>query len=182
MSKPRSGPKARPAGARKRKRQPKRCTCLFEPPIRMAPDLSGMWIEHERECPLWPRTGIGNVPVGPAPPETSALTPVERRQSKPPPVRRAAKRSSLRAVASPRNASPIESVLSAVEQITERQPRRSGEDRWMALCPARDDRNPSLSIRDARGKVLVHCFAGCSTEAVLDALRLGWHDLFETER
>jgi putative DNA primase/helicase len=78
--------------------------------------------------------------------------------------------------------SAIESVLRAVEQITDRAPKRVGEDRWMALCPAHDDRNPSLSIREARGKALVHCFAGCSTEAVLEALRLRWTDLFEADR
>jgi len=42
---------------------------------------------------------------------------------------------------------------------------------WMACCPSHDDRNPSLSLRDAEGKVLVHCHAGCSQEVVIDALR-----------
>jgi hypothetical protein len=38
----------------------------------------------------------------------------------------------------------------------------------MACCPAHDDRNPSLSVRRAPdGRVLVHCFAGCSLDAVL---------------
>ena len=32
---------------------------------------------------------------------------------------------------------------------------------WTARCPAHDDRDPSLSIRDAGGKVLVRCHAGC---------------------
>jgi len=42
----------------------------------------------------------------------------------------------------------------------------------MAHCPAHDDRNPSLSIRDGNnGKPLLHCFAGCSPEAVIAALR-----------
>ncbi len=42
---------------------------------------------------------------------------------------------------------------------------------WMARCPAHDDRNPSLSIREADGKVFVHCHAGCSQHAVIDALK-----------
>jgi putative DNA primase/helicase len=42
---------------------------------------------------------------------------------------------------------------------------------WIARCPAHDDRNPSLSIRDADGKVLVKCHAGCSQDAVIGALR-----------
>src|SRR5262245_46137722 len=48
--------------------------------------------------------------------------------------------------------------------------RRSGHG-WMAKCPAHDDRNPSLSIREANGKVLVHCHGGCSQDAVIEALR-----------
>jgi hypothetical protein len=43
--------------------------------------------------------------------------------------------------------------------------RRSGSC-WMAKCPAHDDRNPSLSIRDDGAKVLVRCHAGCSQRAV----------------
>ncbi len=43
---------------------------------------------------------------------------------------------------------------------------------WMACCPSHEDRNPSLSIRDAEGgKVLVHCHAGCSQGAVIAELK-----------
>ena len=43
---------------------------------------------------------------------------------------------------------------------------------WMARCPAHDDREPSLSIRDAdNGKVLVRCHAGCDQRDVIAALR-----------
>ena len=43
---------------------------------------------------------------------------------------------------------------------------------WMARCPAHDDREPSLSIRDADdGKVLVRCHAGCDQKQVIAALR-----------
>jgi putative DNA primase/helicase len=43
---------------------------------------------------------------------------------------------------------------------------------WMARCPAHDDREPSLSIRDAEdGKVLVRCHAGCDQGRVIAALR-----------
>ena len=41
---------------------------------------------------------------------------------------------------------------------------------WMACCPAHDDRTPSLSIRDASGKVLVYCHAGCEQRKVIEAL------------
>jgi len=48
--------------------------------------------------------------------------------------------------------------------------RRSGGG-WMAKCPAHDDNNPSLSIRDADGKVLLHCHAGCGQREVIEALK-----------
>jgi putative DNA primase/helicase len=43
---------------------------------------------------------------------------------------------------------------------------------WMAHCPAHDDREPSLSIRDSEdGKVLVHCHAGCEQADLIAVLR-----------
>src|SRR5689334_17712848 len=42
---------------------------------------------------------------------------------------------------------------------------------WMARCPAHNDHNPSLSIREMDGKILVHCHAGCPQSAVLTALK-----------
>ncbi len=43
---------------------------------------------------------------------------------------------------------------------------------WMARCPAHDDHEPSLSMRDAGdGNVLVRCHAGCEQERVIAALR-----------
>lgn len=44
-------------------------------------------------------------------------------------------------------------------------------NRWMALCPAHDDREPSLSITVSDDHLLFHCHAGCSQEAVLAVLR-----------
>jgi putative DNA primase/helicase len=43
---------------------------------------------------------------------------------------------------------------------------------WMALCPAHNDQDPSLSIRGAGdGKVLVHCHAGCEQAKLIAALQ-----------
>ena len=50
------------------------------------------------------------------------------------------------------------------------QARRSGSC-WMAKCPAHDDKNPSLSIREVDGKVLLHCHAGCRQRDVIAALK-----------
>jgi hypothetical protein len=55
--------------------------------------------------------------------------------------------------------------------------RRSG-DGWVARCPAHEDRNPSLSIREQNGKVLLHCHAGCTVEDICSAVGLGLGDLF----
>ena len=41
----------------------------------------------------------------------------------------------------------------------------------MARCPAHRDRTPSLSISERDGRILVHCHAGCSQEAVIQALK-----------
>lgn len=49
---------------------------------------------------------------------------------------------------------------------------------WVACCPAHDDRSPSLSIREDSDRVLVHCHAGCSVEAVLGAVGMDMTDLF----
>lgn len=57
--------------------------------------------------------------------------------------------------------------------------RRTGNGKWQARCPAHQDRSPSLSIGvGSDGRVLLHCFAGCSHRAILAALGLSICDLF----
>lgn len=57
--------------------------------------------------------------------------------------------------------------------------RQTGPGRWIAKCPAHEDRSPSLSIRELDdGRCLIHDFGGCGTEAVLDALGLEMQVLF----
>lgn len=57
--------------------------------------------------------------------------------------------------------------------------RPTAPGRWLAKCPAHDDRRPSLSIREADdGRVLLHCWSGCSTAEVIDAIGATWGDLF----
>lgn len=56
--------------------------------------------------------------------------------------------------------------------------KQNGSGRWMACCPAHEDRNPSLSVQEtADGRVLVQCFAGCDTQNVISAVGLDWSDL-----
>lgn len=50
--------------------------------------------------------------------------------------------------------------------------RQTGPGQWTARCPAHDDEHPSLSVTEADGKPLLHCFAGCSQDEVWNALGL----------
>ena len=49
--------------------------------------------------------------------------------------------------------------------------RELGGRNGMALCPAHDDRNPSLHITQKQDRVLLKCFAGCTQKAVIEALK-----------
>jgi protein tyrosine phosphatase len=52
----------------------------------------------------------------------------------------------------------------------------------MACCPAHNDKNPSLSIKETKdGDVLLHCFAGCGVDDVVAALGLEMSDLFSKQ-
>jgi hypothetical protein len=57
--------------------------------------------------------------------------------------------------------------------------RPTGRDRWIARCPAHEDRRPSLSVRELDdGRVLVHDFAGCAIAEIVAAVGLELTDLF----
>jgi hypothetical protein len=66
----------------------------------------------------------------------------------------------------------IEDFLSRLEKVE-----RSASG-WKACCPAHGDSNPSLSVSESGGKILVHCHAGCEPQAVVDAMGLKMADLF----
>ncbi len=52
----------------------------------------------------------------------------------------------------------------------------------MAVCPNHNDKEASLSITDNGGKILMHCFAGCSNEDILEKVNLTKEDLFNNEK
>lgn len=55
-----------------------------------------------------------------------------------------------------------------------------GRDKWMACCPAHDDKDPSLSVAvTPGGKILLKCWTGCSALEIVHAMGLNLHDLFE---
>ena len=57
--------------------------------------------------------------------------------------------------------------------------RQTGRDKWIARCPAHDDRSPSLSIGHVDDRLLIHCFSGCDVLDVLHTVGLEMSDLFD---
>lgn len=56
--------------------------------------------------------------------------------------------------------------------------KHTGQGRYMACCPAHQDRSASLAVKELDdGRVLLHCFAGCDAAAVLGAVGLTFADL-----
>jgi len=67
----------------------------------------------------------------------------------------------------------IETVISRLDGVRETAP-----GKYLARCPAHDDRSPSLAISEGDdGRVLIHDFAGCQTEDVLSAIGLTFSDV-----
>ena len=66
----------------------------------------------------------------------------------------------------------LENIASGLKKV-----KWCGDSRFVACCPAHDDRSPSFAAKDDNGKILVKCFAGCTQDEVINALRnLGlWH-------
>lgn len=74
----------------------------------------------------------------------------------------------------PAMANPLDELLSRMQGV-----KPNGSNQFMALCPAHDDKSPSLAITETEdGKVLVHCYAGCSTQEIMDSIGLELKDLF----
>jgi hypothetical protein len=69
--------------------------------------------------------------------------------------------------------------MTAQELAQRLDARPSGDGKWKARCPSHDDKNPSLSISEGKdGKVLLKCWAGCSTEGIVAKLGIKMSDLF----
>ena len=70
--------------------------------------------------------------------------------------------------------SPLDKLLSRLHGV-----KRTGPGRYLAFSPARDERTPSLAIRETdEGVLLVHDFGGASIDEVLGAIGLTPADLF----
>ncbi|MDC9729832.1 MAG: CHC2 zinc finger domain-containing protein [Methyloprofundus sp.] len=67
----------------------------------------------------------------------------------------------------------IDQLLTSLDKA-----RRTGDGKWLACCPAHQDKSPSLAIKQTDdGKILIHCFAGCEVEPIVSAIGLTLADL-----
>ena len=65
-------------------------------------------------------------------------------------------------------------LLSRLQRV-----KRTGPGKWVASCPTREDKSPSLAIAEKDdGTVLLHDFGGDSVEAILGAVGLSFSDLY----
>lgn len=65
-------------------------------------------------------------------------------------------------------------LLSRLQRV-----KRTGPRKWIASCPTREDKSPSLAIRETDdGTILLHDFGGESIEAILNAIGLSFADLY----
>lgn len=71
---------------------------------------------------------------------------------------------------------PLQAVQDALEAHGHGP--RGPVHKFVARCPAHEDRSPSLSVAEgADGRALVYCFSGCETRDVIAAIGLTWSDL-----
>lgn len=74
----------------------------------------------------------------------------------------------------PKTQGGIDALLSRLERV-----KRTGSNTWVASCPTRDDKRPSMTIRELDdGRVLIHDFGGDSPAEILAAIGLTFDALF----
>ena len=68
----------------------------------------------------------------------------------------------------------INILLSRLQQV-----KKTSRDQWSACCPAHEDSDPSLRLKQLNdGRVLIHCFGGCGPADVMASIGLGLSDLY----
>jgi hypothetical protein len=71
----------------------------------------------------------------------------------------------------------VDELVSRLEGV-----KRTGRG-YITRCAGHADQSPSLSVCEAEdGRILVHCFAGCSVEAICKAIGCRLADLFPNEQ
>jgi hypothetical protein len=66
----------------------------------------------------------------------------------------------------------LEALLSRLNRVKG----RAGS--YVACCPAHEDSSPSLAVKEVEGKIILHCFAGCSVNDIVGAVGMDMTDLF----
>lgn len=68
----------------------------------------------------------------------------------------------------------IELLLSRLQGVK----KIKGSDKWVALCPAHNDKTPSLSIRQLEdSRILINCWSGCGAIDVLESIDMTFQHL-----
>lgn len=69
--------------------------------------------------------------------------------------------------------------MRAEELLSRLQKVRGRNGSWTACCPAHQDKSPSLAVRETKdGRILLHCFGGCSIDSIVSSLGVQMTDLF----
>lgn len=66
----------------------------------------------------------------------------------------------------------FENLLSRLKKVKG----RAGN--FVACCPAHEDSSPSLAVKEQDGKIILHCFAGCTVQNIVAAVGMDMTDLF----
>jgi DNA-binding transcriptional ArsR family regulator len=79
----------------------------------------------------------------------------------------------------PANVARFASLQDFVDFLAARglKPQPLSNNQWRSLCPAHDDQHPSLTFTERNGRILLYCFAGCSVDAICNALGISLKDL-----
>lgn len=68
----------------------------------------------------------------------------------------------------------IDNLLSRLNNV-----KPSGINEYKASCPHHDDKTPSLSIKELPDdRILINCFAGCSSLEILNSIGMSFEDLY----
>ena len=71
----------------------------------------------------------------------------------------------------------LDELASKLQQV-----KWNGSDKFTARCPAHDDAKASLAIRQLADRKVLHCFAGCTFDAIASSLGLSQSDFFDTHK
>ena len=73
----------------------------------------------------------------------------------------------------------IDQLLSRLDKV---KANSNDPNKWLARCPAHNDRSPSLGIKQTgEGKILIHCFSGCAVTDIVGAIGLTLADLMPND-